>query len=178
MHPMSPHRTAVLALAALAACGGPRSGSPACGLALLAGPTLILQRLGDARALLLDAPRGLPDRLPLRIVGHGDQTTMLVGYQQGQLVLRTDGDTLPAVFTKSAGNDSTGYALLVADDSTNRVEGALVYESQRPGASFPRLGSLTDGSRTIPLFGVKVDWASMNNLSCPLLGAPASPPKK
>jgi len=174
---MSRH-AAVLALAALAACGGPRSGSPACGLAQLAGPTLILQRLGDARALLLDAPRGLPDRLPLRIVGHGDQTTMLVGYQQGQLVLRTDGDTLPAIFTNKGGNDSTGYALLVADDSTNRVEGALVYESQRPPASFPHLGSLTDGSRTIPLFGVKVDWASMNNLACPLLGPPASPPKK
>ena len=173
-----PRHAAVLALAALAACGGPRSGSPACGLALLAGPTLIVQRLGDARALLLDAPRGLPDRLPLRIVGHGDQSTMLVGYQQGQLVLRTDGDTLPAVFTNKGGNDSTGYALLVADDSTNRVEGALVYESQRPPASFPHLGSLTDGSRTIPLFGVKVDWASMNNLACPLLGPPASPPKK
>ncbi len=167
-------RAASIALAALAACGGPRSGSPACGLALLAGPTLILQ----PRALLLDAPRGLPDRLPLRIVGHGNQTTMLVGYQQGQLVLRTDGDTLPTVFTRAAGVDSTGYALLVADDSTNRVEGALVYESQRPGANFPRLGSLTDGSRTIPLFGVKVDWASLNNLACPLLGAPASPPKK
>ncbi|HXI34612.1 MAG TPA: hypothetical protein VNH63_11060 [Gemmatimonadales bacterium] len=173
-----PRHAAVLALAAFAACGGPRSGSPACGLALLAGPTLIVQRLGDARALLLDAPRGLPDRLPLRIVGHGDQSTMLVGYQQGQLVLRTDGDTLPAVFTNKGGNDSTGYALLVADDSTNRVEGALVYESQRPPASFPHLGSLTDGSRTIPLFGVKVDWASMNNLACPLLGPPASPPKK
>lgn len=175
---MSARRAAVLAFAALAACGGPRSGSPACGLALFAGPTMILQRLGDARALMLDAPRGLPDRLPLRIVGHGDQTTMLVGYQQGQLVLRTDGDTLPAVFTNAAGGDSTGYGLLVADDSTKRVEGALVYESQRPGTSFPRIGSLTDGSRTIPVYGVKLDWASMNNLACPLLGAPASPPKK
>ncbi len=174
---MSPRRAAVITLAALTACG-PRSGSPACGLAQLAGPTLILQRLGDTRALLLDAPRGLPDRLPLRIVGYGDQNTMLVGYQQGQLVLRTDRDTLPAVFTNKAGTDSTGYALLVADDSTNRVEGALVYESQRPGASLPRLGSLSDGSRTIPVFGVKVDWASMNNLACPLLGPPTSPPKK
>ncbi len=175
---MIPRRAAVLALAALAACGGPRSGSPACGLAQLAGPTLILQRLGDTRALLLDAPRGLPDRLPLRIVGHGDQTSMLVGYQQDQLVLRTDSVLLPAVFTDAAGKDSTVYGLLVADDSSNRVEGALVYESQRPPASFPRLGTLSDGSRTIPVFGVKLDWASMNNLACPLLGPPASPPKK
>src|SRR5258708_14263371 len=151
---MSPRRAAVIALAALAACG-PRSGSPACGLAQLAGPTLILQRLGDTRALLLDAPRGLPDRLPLRIVGYGDQNTILVGYQQGQLVLRTDRDTLPAVFTNKAGTDSTGYALLVADDSTNRVEGALVYESQRPGASPPPPGTLRHGPPTIPLFGVK-----------------------
>jgi hypothetical protein len=175
---MSPHRAAILALATLAACGGPRSGSPVCGFALIAGPTLILQHLGDARALLLDAPRGLPDRLPLRIVGHSDQATMLVGYQGGQLVLRSDSAPLPVVRTDSAGKDTTVFAMLVADDSSNRVEGALVYEGVRPSASFPRLGSLSDGSRTVPVYGVKLDWASMNNPTCPLLGPPASPPKK
>ena len=174
---MSPHRAAIITLAALAACGGPRSGSPICGFAQVAGPMLIQQRLGDARALLLDAPRGLPDRLPLRIVGQ-DQTTMLVGYQQGQLVLRTEGGPLPTVYTDSTRRDTAVYAVLVADDSSHRVEGALVFESPRPPATYPRLGSLSDGSRTIPLFGVKLDWASMSNPRCPLLGAPASPPKK
>jgi hypothetical protein len=175
---MSPHRAATLALAALAACGGPRSGSPVCGFALIAGPTLILQRLGDSRALLLDAPRGLPDRLPLRIVGPSDQASMLAGYQGGQLVLRSDSVPLPAISTDSAGRDTTVFAVLIADDSSNRVEGVLVYESRRPPAGFPRLGSLSDGSRTVPVFGVKLDWASMNNPACPLLGAPTSPPKK
>jgi hypothetical protein len=172
------HRAAIIALAAVAACGGPRSGSAVCGFALIAGPTLILQHLGDSRALMLDAPRGLPDRLPFRIVGHADQAGMLVGYQRGQLVLRTDSAPLPVVTTDTSGRDTTVYAVLVADDSTSRVAGALVYESRRPSASFPRLGSLTDGSRTIPVFGVKVNWAAMNNPTCPLLGPPASPPKK
>jgi hypothetical protein len=175
---VSARRAAVLALASLAACGGPRSGSPTCGFAQIAGPTLILQRFQDTRALLLDAPRGLPDRLPLRIVGHGDQSTMLVGYQQGQLVLRTDGLPLPTVYTDSSGRDSSVYALLIADDSSHRVEGALIYEGQRPPANYPRLGSLSDGARAVPLFGVKLDWASMNNPRCPLLGAPTIPPKK
>jgi hypothetical protein len=175
---VSARSAAILALASLTACGGPRSGSPVCGFALIAGPTLILQRLGDTRALLLDAPRGLPDRLPLRIVGHADQASMLVGYQGGQLVLRTDGAPLPAVTTDSIGRDTTVYAVLVADDSSNRVEGALVYESRRPPASFPRIGSLSDGSWTVPVFGVKLDWAAMNNPACPLLGAPPIPPKK
>src|SRR5258706_302034 len=84
-------RAASIALAALAACGGPRSGSPPCGLALLARPTLILQRVRDTRALLLDAPRGLPDRPPLRIVRPGNQTTLLVGSQQGHWGLPTLG---------------------------------------------------------------------------------------
>ena len=171
-------RAAVLALAALAACGGPRSGSAVCGFAQIAGPTLVLQRVADTRALLLDAPRGLPDRLPLRIVGNADQTTMLVGYQQGRLVLRSDSGPLPVVRTDSLGKDSTVFAVLVADDTSHRVEGALIYESPRPPAAFPRIGSLSDGSRTIPVYGVKLDWASMNNPRCPLLGAPTAPPQQ
>ena len=175
---MHVRRPVILALVGLAACGGPRSGSPICGFALIAGPTMILQRLTDTRALLLDAPRGLPDRLPLRIVGHPDQARMLVGYQGGQLVLRSDSTPLPPVTTDPNTKDTAVFAVLVADDSTSRVEGALVYEGARPRAAFPRIGSLTDGSYTIPLFGVKLDWASMNNPSCPLLGAPATPPKQ
>jgi len=175
---MSRHPRALIALAALAACGGPRSGSPVCGFALIAGPTMILQRVGDMRAMLLDAPRGLPDRLPLRIVGHADQASMLVGYQGGQLVLRSDSIPLPPVSADTITKDTTVFALLIADDSTSRVEGALVYEGPRPRANFPRLGTLSDGAHTVPVFGVKLDWASMNNAACPLLGAPAAPPKK
>jgi hypothetical protein len=62
------------------------------------------------------------------------------------------------------------------DDSTQRAEGVLVYEGQRPPKTYPQLGTLTSGDKSIPLYGVRVDWASVSNPRCPLLGAPASPP--
>jgi len=61
------------------------------------------------------------------------------------------------------------------DDSTQRAEGVLVYEGQRPPKTYPQLGTVTGGDKAIPLYGVRVDWASVTNPHCPLLGAPAAP---
>ena len=41
----------------LGACGR-SGGSPTCGLALLAGPSIIISQLDNARAVLTDPPRG------------------------------------------------------------------------------------------------------------------------
>ena len=65
----------------------------------------------------------------------------------------------------------TGYGLLVVDDTSQRAMGVLVFESQEP-KDYPRLGTVTGGSTTLNLYGVRVDWASVNNPRCPLLGAP------
>jgi len=53
----------------------------------------------------------------------------------------------------------------------------LIYESQRPPPGFPQLGTVSGGDKTIPLYGVRVDWPSVNNPRCPLLGAPAPAPR-
>src|SRR2546426_5251232 len=57
------------------------------------------------------------------------------------------------------------YALLVVDDSTQRAMGVLIYESEPP-KSYPRLGTVTggpNGEKTIPLYGVRVDWPSVRS---------------
>jgi len=66
-------RLRLLALTVVvAACGGDASRSPACGLALIAAPTLIQQQLNNARAVITDPPRGLPDSLPAMVIHRSD----------------------------------------------------------------------------------------------------------
>src|SRR6266480_1979386 len=64
---MMNYRLLALTLA-VAACGRGSGGSPTCGIAFLAGPSLITQQLGNARAVLTDPPRGVPDSLPALVI--------------------------------------------------------------------------------------------------------------
>src|SRR5207247_7730694 len=50
-------------------CGGDRSRSPTCGLALLVGPRMIQQQLAILPYVLTDAPRGLSASLPALVAG-------------------------------------------------------------------------------------------------------------
>jgi len=153
----------------LAGCAGDRNRSPMCGIAQLAGPALIQQQLVNLPYVLTEAPRGLPTSLPARVVfvGEGPKPApgeVLIAYRGNQLVMGYQGAGFPAA--------PGGYGLLVVDDSTRRAQGVLVYESAVP-RNYPELGSVTGTHRSIPLFGVRVDWAGVNNPRCPLLGDPS-----
>ena len=154
-------------------CGGDRSRSPTCGMAQLIGPSLIQDRLRLLPFVLTDAPRGLPGTLPIRVVGTPQQSTVAVTYAKGALTMEYQGAGFPATSV----SDSTAYAILVVDDSTQRAVGVLIYESRRPPEGYPSVGALTGGDRTLPLYGVRVDWANVSNPKCPLLGTPAGPPR-
>ncbi len=160
---------AALAACALARCAGDRSRSPTCGLAQIAGPSLIQQQLANVASVLTDAPRGLPGTLPARVVGLPQQGEVLVGYANARLVMGYQGTSFPP--------GPSGYGLLVVDDTTQRAEGVLIYESEGP-KNYPELGTVTASERSVPLLGVRVDWASVSNPRCPLLGAPPSPPAR
>ncbi len=107
-------------------------GSPTCGIAMLAGPGLITSQLSNARAVLTDPPRGVPDSLPAR-----------------------------------------GYGLLVVDDTSQRAMGVMVVDQEEP-AGHPAIGTIIGGSTALNLYGVRVEWVSVNNPRCPLFGGPAS----
>lgn len=151
--------------ALLVACGGDRSHSPTCGLAQVAGPALIQQQLTNPAYLLTGTPRGLPGSLPARVIG-AQQGTVQVTYRNGALALKYAGFGFPASVS-----ESNGYGLLVVDDSTQRAEGVLVYESRRPPKTYPQLGLLSGEGGPIPVYGVRVEWASVSNPRCPLLSA-------
>ena len=163
-----PTRCALTLLAAgfvAAACGG-RSRVPPCGLGTAAAPTVILQRLDGAYALS-EVPRGLPPRLPARVVGERQQGEVLVAYEGTRLVLGYQGPSFPS-------DTMFAFGLLVVDDSTQRVQGVLIY----PSSNVPRLrtvlGAITGGGMALGLYGVRVDWIEMNNPRCPLLGDTAA----
>src|SRR2546427_632260 len=147
-------------------CGGDRSRSPTCGLALLVGPRMIQQQLTILPFVLSDAI----------VAGTSHQGEVTVAYEGPRLALTYQGPSFPPFPT-----DSAVYGVLVVDDSTQRAQGVLIYESVRPPPSFPQLGTVRGGGggtdKTIPLYGVRVDWPSVSNSRCPLLGPPAQAPR-
>lgn len=160
-------RLLVLVVLLASACGrGGSGGSPTCGIALIAGPSLITQQLTNARAVLTDPPRGLPDSLPALVIQQKTGVgAVIVGHDaEGKISMQYRGPGFPA----------QGFGLLVVDDTSQRAMGVLVLESQEP-QQHPRIGTIIGGGTALNLYGVRVDWASVSNPRCPLFGGPASP---
>lgn len=158
------HRILALALV-IVGCTSDASRSPACGLAIIAGPTLIQQQLSNARAVIPEPPRGLPDTLPAVVIQQRPGK-VIVGYDAThRIVLGYQGSGFPA----------QGYGLLVLDDTSQRVMGVLVFEQPEP-KDYPKLGVIAAGSAVLNLYGVRVDWANVSNPRCPLFGPPPAAP--
>ena len=155
----------LLLLFAAAACSRGTGGSPTCGIALLAGPGLITSQLQNARAVLTDPPRGVPDSLPAFVIQQkNDRGAVLVGRDAaGKISMQFRGPAFP----------HSGYGLLVVDDTSQRAMGVLILDQEEP-RNHPAIGTVIGGSTALNLFGVRVDWASVNNPDCPLFGGPAS----
>ncbi|HYX81522.1 MAG TPA: hypothetical protein VE714_03960 [Gemmatimonadales bacterium] len=155
----------VLALLTAAACSRGQSGSPTCGIALLAGPGLITAQLQNARAVLTDPPRGLPDSLPALVIQQkNERGAVIVGRDaEGRISMQFRGPTFPP----------RGYGLLVVDDTSQRAMGVVILDQEEP-AGHPAIGTVIGGSTALNLYGVRVDWASVSNPRCPLFGGPAS----
>src|SRR5690242_5480541 len=126
------------------ACAVDPHRSPVCGMALLVGPRLILEQIGDAHTLLSEAPRGLPLTLPARLVGEPDTALVHVSSERDRVVLELQGLKLPVVTTDSTGRDSTVFGVLLVDDSTATVQGVLLYDRPRPPKEYPQIGRLVD----------------------------------
>jgi len=154
----------VLLLSA-AACGRGTGGSPTCGIALLAGPGLITSQLSNARAVLTDPPRGIPDSLPALVIQKSnDRGAVIAGRDaEGKISMQFRGPAFPA----------QGYGLLVVDDTSQRAMGVLILDQEEP-LRHPAIGTVIGGSTALNLYGVLVDWASVSNPRCPLFGGPAS----
>jgi len=99
---------------------------------------------------------------------------VLVTYTKGALTMEYQG----AGFPTTSVSDTTAYAVLAVDDSTQRAQGVLIYESHRPPEGYPSIGSLIVRSCPVrePMLGYPSGGRCDSNPKCPLLGTPAAPP--
>ena len=153
---------ALLVVLAVTACGRGNRGSPTCGIAALAGPALITSQLANARAVLTDPPRGLPDSLPALVIQQKSRDT-------GALIVGRDAEGRVSMQYRGHGFPQQGYGLLVVDDTSGRALGVLLVDQEEP-RRHPAIGTVIGGSTALNLYGVRLDWASVSNPRCPLFG--------
>jgi hypothetical protein len=147
----------VLALALVSACSKPPASSgAACGLAALAGPTALLAQFGIPQQTLSRAPARLPERLVARVVA-GPALVAIVGRADTMLVIGVEGSIPPAI--------KPGYGVLVADQS-EKTRGLMLFEGL-PVEGAPHIGTVTIGSSTLPLIGIQLDPAKIEDPRCP-----------
>jgi len=148
----------VLVLALGFACGKPpSSGGAACGLAALAGPTALLTQFAVPRQTLSRAPARLPERMVARVVA-GPAVVALVGRADTLLVIGVEGSIPPAI--------TPGYGVLVLDQG-EKARGVMLFEGL-PVEGAPKIGTVTIGPATLPLIGIQLDPAKIEDPRCPL----------
>lgn len=144
-----------------AGCGGsadrsPSAGSAACGLASLAGPTALLGQFSVPDQTLASPPRQLPEKLVVRLVA-GPAYPAIVGRSDSLWVIGVDGALPP--------NVKPGFGVLVLDRS-GKVRGAMLYEGI-PVEGAPQIGTVSVGNATVPLIGIQLDPARIEDPRCP-----------
>src|SRR6188474_1257979 len=131
----------------LLACGkSTASGSAACGLAAVAGPTTLLTEFGVPHQTLGEAPDQLPGRLVARIVA-GPSLPAVVGRADSTWVIGLDGPVPPKA--------KPGFGVMVLDPA-GRARGVMIYEGP-PVEGAPPIGTVSVGAATIPLIGIQLD---------------------
>ena len=151
----------VLLFAFLLMAGCTRSGnrppSAACGLAALAGPTALLGQFSIADQTLGTPPRTLPERVVVRLVA-GPAYPAIVGRADSLWIIGVEGSLPP--------NVKPGFGVLVLDPS-EKARGVVLYEGT-PVEGAPELGRVSVEDLTVPLIGIQLDPAKIEDPRCPL----------
>ena len=149
----------VLTILLLTGCArsGDRPPSAACGLAALAGPTALLAQFSIPNQTLGSPPRTLPERLVVRSVA-GRAYPAIVGRADSLWIIGVQGSLPP--------NVKPGFGVLVLDPS-GKALGVVLYEGT-PVEGAPELGRVSVGDITVPLIGIQLDPAKIEDPRCPL----------
>lgn len=141
----------------LASCDRPAGGgAAACGLAYVAGPTALLTQFSVPRQTLSEPPSGLPERVVARYAA-GAAYPAIVGHTDSALVIGVEGD-IPA-------DVRPGFGVLVVDQQ-ERTRGLMLFEGD-PVEGAPRLGEVSVGGASVPLIGIQLDPAKIEDPDCP-----------
>lgn len=147
--------TPYLVLMALG-CSG-KDTPPPCGLSAVVGPSLLLSEFSQPGQTLATPPARLPEQVVVRFVA-GPAFSAIAGRADSQWVIGVNG-TLPA-------NIHPGYGVMILD-LQERFQGVLLYEGQIIDGA-PVLGTVSLGNLVVPLIGIRVDPARIQEPDCPL----------
>jgi hypothetical protein len=136
---------------------GDRPGSASCGLAALAGPTALLAQFSIPDQTLGSPPRTLPERLVVRSVA-GPAFPAIVGRADSVWIIGVEGGLPP--------NVKPGFGVLVLDPNV-KARGVVLYEGT-PVEGAPEIGRVSVGDVTVPLIGIQLDPAKIEDPRCPL----------
>lgn len=144
------------------ACGtGDPQNSAVCGFTLLASGGRVLDQVANVNAVLRTPPEAMLSEVsPTRVVGHATARSVPREGPDG-LVLTYEGEGMPA---------EPGFGVALVDDSSEVYRGVMIFEVSPP--DYPLMGVITNGISTLPLFGVRVHWSSVNSEKCPIFSLP------
>lgn len=152
-----PRLPRALALVPLLVAGCDRGpGTAACGLAALAGPTALLTQFSVPNQTVATPPRRLPERLVARVVA-GPAHPAIVGRADSLWVIGVEG-AMP-------GTARPGFGVLVLAPG-GAARGVMIYEGT-PVEGAPAIGNVSLGEATVPLIGIEVDPARIEDPRCP-----------
>ena len=148
---------AIAALGLLAGCSSAGSGNYGCGIAAVAGQSLILEEFTRPGKTLSVPPAELPAALPVRIA-LGPVFGSVVGRIDSLMVVGLQG-ALPAT-------PAVGFGVLIVTPE-GKADGVLLYNGD-PIQGAPRLGTVRAGDRTLPLIGLQTSIKNFEDPSCPV----------
>lgn len=154
------------AVAVLTACG-PRDAqnSALCGMTMMASGNRVLERLSNIHAILAEPPEAmLSGRVPTRVLGYGVAHSIATPADSNRVTLAYQGEGFPEL---------PGFGLALVDDSSEVFRGVVVFDPEPP-RGYPEVGTVTSGDVTVPLFGLRIHWTSVNSEQCPLFPADTS----
>ncbi|MFQ6046603.1 MAG: hypothetical protein ACE5PT_09670 [Gemmatimonadales bacterium] len=149
------------ALAFVMACerGNPEN-SPICALQHLAAANAVVNELRAGTKALYGAPEEVTGTVPTRVTGYGTGRSVVERTPDG-LILSFEGEGFP---------QTPGFGLVLVEDSLDTFKGVLIMDIEPP-IEYPRLGWVAEGTRSIPLYGLRVTWAGVSSDMCPLFAA-------
>lgn len=124
----------------------------------MAGANRVLDQMAQGFAFLGTPPEALLE---------GNVPTRVVGYAVNRSVPVVDGERVRLQYEGEGLPQTPGFGVGLIDDSTEVFRGVLIFETE-PNPSFPEIGTVVDGTNTVPLFAVRIHWTSVNDDTCAL----------
>jgi len=144
-------------VAATGCAEGNPENNPVCGIAALAGASMVLEQFATPGKVLSELPGGVEGIVPARVVGRGTARALAGTGPQGA-VLGYEGEGFPS---------TTGFGLVIVEDSLETFQGILIFETEPP-RGIPQLGTISSHTTTLPLYGLRVTWNAVSSERCPL----------